>query len=85
MTADKQTAWRACQQQFAAQLNGPGYELPGIQTDFPVSIVLADVSYDEEKRNAAIAAGANHRFDRELFERLKSAFEHRWSQWGIEA
>ena len=82
MSADRYTAWRACQQQFAAKLNGPGYELPGIQTDFPVSIVLADVPYDEEKRKAAIAAGfnANHRFDEELFGRLKSAFERRWSQ-----
>jgi len=82
VSAEKYTAWRACQQQFAAKLNGPGYELPGIQTDFPVSIVLSDVSYDEEKRKAAIAAGfkANHRFDDELFGRLKSAFEHRWQQ-----
>lgn len=82
MSADKYTAWQACQQQLAAKLIGPGYELPGIQTDFPASIVLADVSYDEEKRKAAIAAGlkSNHRFDEELFDRLKSAFEHRWVQ-----
>lgn len=79
----KTIAWEQTQQQFAAQLNGPGYEYwPRLPVDFPISIVLADVSYDNEERKEAIAAGfnANHRFDKELFDRLKSAFELRWRQ-----
>lgn len=79
----KSRAWRSTQQQFAAKLNGPGYELPGIQTDFPVSVVIEDVTIDHVRRKQCIAAGfhATHDFDSGLFARLKHAFELRWAEF----
>lgn len=82
-TSEKTTAWRATQQQMAAKLNGPGYELPGIETDFPTHVVIEDVPYDGERRQRCINAGflANHDFDADIFARLKPAFERRWSEY----